>query len=408
MECARYGFRLAVAVCAGWAISHTQIAEAGTTLSNGYWSRTTFDPEITSLHMNAGLVSCGAQKWTAYASYLNRYNGVNWSREQIRFMDGSFLGQYASLGNVGGFPVVSCYQAASADYPTEALRYGHWTASGFWWYRDVGGGVSFGGSKLQTMLDGRPVIAYSASDYSLRFAYPAGAGTSSSEPWYNIGVGNASSWYLSLGILPYNRPAIGYYDPVTDSLKYAWNALQYPTFGGWNFATIDNVGSPGKEGALSIAVSANGTVGVAYTRMSSQPGPSKREYVYAWNSGGAWERTVFDENWSDVSYGPPSASLTFLDDGTPVIAYFLDGVGGGLNVAWQEDGTWKNTQVEDYSYEGWYPSIAILQDTRNPATIYWDDYASDRGMRYAEFIPEPASLGALALGGLALIRRRKK
>lgn len=94
-------------------------------------------------------------------------------------------------------------------------------------------------------------------------------------------------------------------------------------------------------------------------------------------------------------------------------AIMLDGL-GVINMFWFEDLGWlpmsdteRSIKVLDLGNVLGNDFLPMLQDGQFNVRL-WDDVAVDYAILSMEVIPEPATLSLLALGGLAMLRRRRK
>lgn len=169
-------------------------------------------------------------------------------------------------------------------------------------------------------------------------------------------------------------------------------------------------GTPGGFGSSSSLLGANFTASFAYF---SHPNPTFRTPALAISIFG-----------TDGGF----YTLAFVDPGnvadtweTPVVNYTnggwtLHGTGTGNNITktlsdWAADATWGSKLYGNgaFVYEA---GFNIGSSQRNNVTyIDWFQSSAFQGGQRVDFqgaaVPEPASLTAIALGGLALLRRRK-
>jgi hypothetical protein len=182
-------------------------------------------------------------------------------------------------------------------------------------------------------------------------------------------AGTAQSADLSI---PYTTAA-----PTTLTNGQAWQVRLLPNTAGHGATSFAPTGFVGYYLKVDPAVAANMTTAPVLEEASGGTGTATagilkpiikdgQWHLYAWNMGDA---SQFPNSWGQVATDP----------------YGVSGLG---------DTTLVGNQVFD--------SIALLSSTPDNAVVRIDQIGFNLD------VPEPASLGLLSLGGLALLRRRRR
>ncbi|MFN0130741.1 MAG: hypothetical protein ACKV19_29105 [Verrucomicrobiales bacterium] len=152
--------------------------------------------------------------------------------------------------------------------------------------------------------------------------------------------------YISLAFTPGGQPAMCYYDDVLDNLNYV-------VFDGstWTVELVDSAGDVGRHGSLVFAP--NGRPAIAYFDATNV------NLKYAIRGTTLWVRTTVD-NAASVGY---YASLAFGPNGQPSIAY-RDGNGPVKYAAF--NGVWSSVTIDD----GGFGLALIFTSTGQPAVAY--------------------------------------
>ena len=288
-----------------------------------------------------------------------------------------------------------------------ALRY-LWN-DGTSWHGETaqqGSGMDiFTDCKLRYLPDGSPAISYSEGFVTgeVRYAHRSASGA------WNVEVIDAvgplpTPGHTSLAILPSGEPAVAYNDIPGTRLCYA---LRNGVTSAWDIFVIDEpqLGWENVGISVDMQVLPTGQPAVAYYYIVQ--GGVQEGLKYAWFDGAQWHKEVVDDT---LEIAGDNASLAILPSGEPVIAY-SDGM-DHLKFAWRDSGDWYTQVVatgvgtSDWRFAFWN-DLAVMPSGL-PAISYYDLVGEINGdMSVAFCVPEPAALGLLALGGLALIRRRR-
>ena len=181
-------------------------------------------------------------------------------------------------------------------------------------------------TSLAYSASGYPAISYYAPG-SNSLKYTAFNGTS----WTTTTVDSSNDVgrYSSLAFKADGNPVIAYYNTTSTALKYA-----YFDGAAWNLETVDGTGSVGTF--CSLAISPSDTSYISYYDATNQ------QLKIANRLGGlGWTKTVVDNNPTDVG---KYSSLKFTPAGQPAIAY-LDDTVNYLRYAEYDGSTWTKTSV---------------------------------------------------------------
>ncbi len=343
-----------------------------------------------------------------------------------------YSGMFSSLQlDPSGFPRVSyCTAFGSEDY---RVRYAAWDGAS--WQIEtvssVGTGVS-NGTSLVLDNNSSPHISYNSRlyDHGMEYAYR------DDSTWQietvDGGHGASVGPYNSLALDSAGWPRLSYRDNTIVRNKYAqWNGtgwnievsgqdgvpdfpygcllvdeqdvshlagsgLSYAvrTDSGWS---VENGIAPGGKGAR-LVLDSQGNPHIAHCSVSDD----MVRYTH-WD-GLQWHTQVIEGN---AHYGG-GAPLVFDASGKPRIAYLVhdeDHCGGTyVHFAAWDGAQWQIEQIGTDHASGSYGVCLKMDDIGQYHVTY---YGHNLGLRYAVAIPEPATLSLLAVGAVALIRRKR-
>jgi hypothetical protein len=198
--------------------------------------------------------------------------------------------------------------------------------------------------------------------------------------------------YNSLAIDSQGRPHIAYYDSNFLMLRYA-----VKTGTTWTPTAIDS-GDAGYN--PSLALDASDLPRIAYYDKGNE------NLKYAYYDGTNWGKETVDGGSPAYETVGKYSSLAIDSAGRPHIAYY-DYSMGTLKYARWDGSQWAIETIidPDGSYDYGVGCSLHLDALDVPHIAYYDSANGD--LKYA-VLPEPATLGLLALGGLGALLRRKK
>jgi len=235
--------------------------------------------------------------------------------------------------------------------------------------------------------DGLARISYGSSTLQ----YATWNGTSfAKEP---VDSGSSVGRHNSLAIDSQGRPHIAYYDGNLKALRYArWTGAS------WALELVDWTNDVGRF--ASLALDAGDRPRIAYLDYDNN------DLRYAYSDGTQWYRETVDGGSPNDDAVGKYASLALDSAGRPHIAYYDESF-GTLKYARWDGSQWVIETITDPDGSSDYGvGCSLHLDALDlPHIAYYDNANAD--LKYAA-LPEPATLALVALGGLALLRRRTK
>ena len=319
------------------------------------------NPAISYHHITRDFFVYGVLK---YARNSAPDGSGTWTTVTAEFLGVSaFVGQYTSLVQMpNGNPAISYYDASNRD-----LKFARGSApdgSGPWTLTTVDTPDSSGVTTALAIVDGKPVISYTRSDFSnpsLKFARNSAADGSGTWTVTTI-VAGSGSW-PSLAIIG-GLPAVGYYN---GDLKFARNTAADGS-GSWTITTADAGFESGDLGRHTSHAIVDGRPAISYE--DGNNGDLKFARNTAADGSGVWTTTTIDTGGS--LFVGRFTSLAVMANGNPAISYY-DASNADLKFARcstpDGSGTWTITTVDGVGSVGEYASLAIIGG--NPAISYY-------------------------------------
>ena len=317
----------------------------------------------------------GNMKYVKYA----HYDGGTWRQETIGLVGGNMTIGTSIAIDAQDKPHVTFAQ----EEPTWALKYAQ-RGSGGWSLESVEESYQVGHrSSLILAADSSPHVTYTTSrDNYSAYAYRDSAG-------WNV---ESAPGYGALAQGP---------DGVFHAMTWKHNWLYSSSYSGGAWSDPQSV-VPGGFG-VAMVIDAAGRTHVAHQELNAD------KLYYSLREGDSWTTEVVDGS-GDV-FTAAQVGLALDPQGRPMISYqvHIEGSGGRTYVQFAEwtGDEWSLERLAGERSAGSYgTSLAIDAVGRAYMTYYSTE--DDQGLRVAVRVPEPATLSFLALGGLAVIRRRRR
>ncbi|MDD3887527.1 MAG: Ig-like domain-containing protein [Patescibacteria group bacterium] len=223
------------------------------------------------------------------------------------------------------------------------LKYAYQDASG--WHLETVDSVNDTGyfSSIAIDQNNYPHISYYYSTSGqVKHAYKDGAG------WHTETIGSIGGYYgynmqSSIKINSNNYPCVSYYDYTNTNLMYA-----YKDGTGWHTEIADSSGSVGEYNSLDL--DSSNYPHIAYYDATNF------KVKYAYKNIDGWHTEFVDANASYGSY----ITLKLNSSNIPNISYYNSAT-NFLNFAYKEN-SWVVQAVNEISYFGQYPSLALDND----------------------------------------------
>ncbi len=197
-----------------------------------------------------------------------------------------------------------------------------------------------------------------------------------------------------------NLHFLQYLDAGGGTLLYANGPLGGP------FQVDDNFDPSWKVklGLPSLAVDAGGTPHIAYTEQWPTYG-----LKYLTRSGDGWA-SEYIETGGDIGAYVGTSPDVLVDAAGQVHVFYADLANGLLKHAVKQASGWQIESIDTIGTQATGGVLAgslsaAIDSTGGIGVAYYD--AASSSLKYAYMVPEPATLALLAIGGLAVIRRRR-
>jgi hypothetical protein len=372
---------------------------ACSTSARGGWATEQVDTSqdvglLTSLALNPGshFPSISYYDQTNYSLKYASWGGSTWSNQVV---DTGRVGTHSSLAfystNMTNMPAISYTSADPILKVANGVKFASWNGSS-WNTQFVQSGSNLG-EYTSLAIDGmgRPRIAY----------YDRGAGalkyaTRNNATWniQTVDTGNVGL-YSSLKLDSFGNPRIAYHDEANGTLKYAaWDGST------WHYTTVDASTHVGSH--PSLALTSTGDPIISYHDTTNA------DLKVAQYLNGAWYVGAIDTN-GVVGF----ASSLALDpvSNLPRIAYASGNptTDTDLKYAYWDGSAWQFETIDAPGIVGEYVSLALDPGTGTPMVSYYDRTNGDLkfAMPAGALMPEPTTLGILALGMIAMAARRR-
>jgi hypothetical protein len=284
-----------------------------------------------------------------------------WVTQQVDTSQDVGLLTSLALNPNSNFPSISYY-----DQTNRSLKYASWGGS-FWSTQVVDTGRVGTHSSLAFYSTNMPGISYTSHDPVLGVANGVKFASWNGSYWNTQFVQGGSNLgeYTSLAINGMGQPCITYYDRGAGALNYA-------TRNGatWNIQTVDT-GNVGLYSSLKLDVFGNPRI--AYHDETN----GTLKYA-AWD-GSTWHSVTVD---ASVQVGAhPSLALTSTGD--PIISYY-DSTNTDLKVAQYLNGDWHVGAIDTSGVVGFNSSLALDPVSNLPRIAYASgDPTTDTDLKYA-------------------------
>jgi hypothetical protein len=344
----------------GWSI---ETADAGpqTGVGTSIALAESGDPLISYINNSEGTIQLA-----------HRVDGI-WNSEIVAGPS-TFVGQTSIVLGRNGTIETTFFDLGtnSVEYAVKGLRGWQTTA--------IDSGFSEGYNRLALDSAGRPAVAYTGFEGSLRFA------TWNGTEWSVEIVDRATvtSRYPDLVFDPLDRPNIAYYGNGT--LLFAQK-----NGGRWIRSVVDPTTNAGLYSRIRL--DSRGVVHIAYRSSSNE------SLMYATKEVSGWSRSVIDSE-GDTGF---DVSLAIDSDDRAQVAYYSR-LTGFLRYAVETAQGWIRETVDDSGIVGWYTGIAT-DGSGLPRISYYD--WSEGNLRYAEgkVDLQVRSLTAVAIGSTSVLLR---
>jgi len=317
-------------------------------------------------------------------------SGGYWSTELV---DQGNVGAYNSLAISGNVPHISYTSYDPIQQIVNGVKYAYWNGTG--WTTQFVQAASNVGEYTSLAVDslGRPRISYfDRGAGALKYAAYDGSA-------WNIQTVDTgeTGLYTSLKLDSSGNPRIAYHDDASGTLRYAaWDGTA------WHYTTVDASAHVGAH--PSLALTSAGDPIISYFDSTNTDLKLAMFYANDWHVGAVDTAGI-------VGFGNSLA----LDPDTdwPRIAYASGDPASDTDLKfayWNEtDKKWTYDTVDQPGVVGEFPSLALDPATGAPMISYYDRTNGDLKIAApAGFaMPEPATLGLVALGATAVWTRRK-
>ena len=336
----------------------------------GYWEVGTVDniePANSSLAIVDGKPAIAYTESVSSPLKYAEFDGVEWNISTVR----DAVPSYVHMAVINGQPAI-VHREFSAP-----LRYTRYSGSA--WESEVVDPSIGGGVRGLIDVNNQPAMARATANYTLEYITSNGTAWDITEVDDHVDVGAASLAMVA------GQPAIAYVVEGSNPSEPNYYKIKFAHYNGstWDISTITDGLYIG--GSLSLA-GIGDQPAITYTHQGTD------DLMYAEFTGLVWDIEVVDSD--GYMYSGRTSLVEY--NARPAIAYH-DG-NSGLKYAEHDGQDWAIATIDSPS--GAYPSLKIIDG--NPAISY-----TAGGLKFATYVPEPATLGLLVIGGLAMLKRRK-